>query len=99
MMKVRYCGFSTDLNYKSKNDAVFDLRAKSKGYSQFNCKVTCEKISSNQISKNCQCGGSAMARIINGEDVPNPGYFPWQAILKVDNRLGAEYNQRGQKFE
>ena len=34
----------------------------------------------------CLCGRSSFARIINGEDVEQPGDFPWQAVLKIDGR-------------
>ena len=34
----------------------------------------------------CLCGRSSFARIINGEDVEQPGDFPWQAVLKTDGR-------------
>ena len=40
--KVRYCGSSNNLNFKSKSeDQVFDVRVLSSGNSNFNCRIDC----------------------------------------------------------
>ena len=40
--KVRYCGSSNDLSFKSESeDQVFDIRVLSSGNSNFNCRINC----------------------------------------------------------
>ena len=36
--------------------------------------------------KNCHCGHSNLGRIVNGQNAPEPGSFPWQIILRIRNR-------------
>ena len=78
--KLRYCGHSTNLRYETKEN-VIEINAKitdDDGY--FDCKVSC--LEDEERLSECRCGYSAaLGRIVNGEDVYQPGTYPWQAIL------------------
>ena len=90
--------FLNSLQYFMSGMMVCGVLSFKDSLSNVDCKLTCvenvpletpEELPSSSIpettqDRKCQCGHSpVMERIINGEDVLNPGTYPWQALLIV----------------
>lgn len=102
VMRVKYCGSSTNLRYEAKGVDVFDVKSSIVNFGEFNCKVFCKEDETPKIistttsttkfvpskAKCGRCGHSKVSgRIVNGNDVEEPGTYPWQGILTVNGRF------------